>query len=163
MVLSFKEGVDKNKDLYHILSNVKGIGPSISKNIANLYGFQKNYKTGALNSQLAAALETTLATLPIPMSNYYNDFIKKTLSAIKQSGSYRGQRLLQALPARGQRTKSNARTQKQKKPSSSQAQRTAFTRKKPRRQTSFSNRSHTFQTSTKYKALSKKRSSTRLI
>lgn len=163
MTLSFKEGADKNKDISRVLSEVKGLGHSISRNIVNVYGFQKNYKTGLLNSQLASALENTLSTLPVPTSNYYNDYIKKTLSHIKQSGSYRGQRLLQALPARGQRTKSNARTQKQKKPSSSQAQRTAFTRKKPRRQNSFANRNQSLQISAKFKPLFKKRSSSRLI
>ncbi len=163
MSLSFKEGVNKNKDIYRAISSVKGLGYSVSKNVANSYGFQKNYKVGSLNSQLSGFLETTLSTLPTPTSNYYNDFIKKTLSNIKQSGSYRGQRLLQALPARGQRTKSNARTQKQKKPSSSQAQRTAFTRKKSRRQNSFSSKNQSSQLSSKFKTSFKKRSFSRLI
>jgi small subunit ribosomal protein S13 len=127
-----KENLNPKKSLQMSLTGTKGLGVSIVNNICTAQGFQTTFKTGQLNSQMKTSLEKILLTVPTPTENRYSDFLKKTLTDLKQSGSYRGQRIAQALPVRGQRTKSNARTQKQKKPSSGQAQRTAFSKKKTR-------------------------------
>lgn len=132
MIFSSRKNLNDNQSMWYAFSDIKGLSLATTSYVCTKRGIQKNFKLGYLGSQLKSSLEVDLMKLPIPTENFYVDHIRKSILTIKQSGSYKGQRLSQALPVRGQRTKSNARTQKKKRPLSAQSLRTAFHKKKPR-------------------------------
>ena len=97
----------------YALTNIKGIGMSLSKKILGELKLEKNKRISELTSDEIAKIAGKIEEYPTE-----GDLIRKVRSNISRLttiGSYRGLRHTRGLPVRGQRTRSNARTKRGKR------------------------------------------------
>nr|AKQ03488.1 30S ribosomal protein S13, small subunit ribosomal protein S13 [uncultured Microgenomates bacterium Rifle_16ft_4_minimus_38077] len=97
----------------YALTNIKGIGMSLSKKILGELKLEKDKRISELTSDEIAKIAGKIEEYPTE-----GDLIRKVRSNISRLttiGSYRGLRHTRGLPVRGQRTRSNARTKRGKR------------------------------------------------
>ena len=97
----------------YALTNIKGIGMSLSKKILGELKLEKDKRISELTSDEIAKIAGKIEEYPTE-----GDLIRKVRSNISRLttiGSYRGLRHARGLPVRGQRTRSNARTKRGKR------------------------------------------------
>lgn len=102
-----------NLRVIYALTQIKGIGWSLSKNIVDdlkidLTKRVKDLTSGDI-SKIVSELEKHVIEGELARQNTEN------IRRLKQTGNYRGIRHTRGLPSRGQRTKSNARTKRGKR------------------------------------------------
>ena len=125
-----RKDVDGNKTIEHALTDIKGVGLSLSRSICLALGFDLNQKIGYMADddikKIEVALEDPLAfDIPEWMLNRRRDYttgetvhlmesdldmrLRDDLNRMKKTRSYKGRRHEVGLPVRGQRTKSTFR------------------------------------------------------
>ena len=102
-----------NWKLDYALTQIKGIGWSLSEKIINSLSLEPNKRLSELSpdelSKVAAKLEENLVEGELIRQ------VKSNIQRIRTIGSYRGIRHSRSLPVRGQRTRRNARTKRGKR------------------------------------------------
>ena len=125
-----RKDVDGNKTVEYALTDIKGVGLSLSRSICLALGFDLNQKIGYMADddikKIEVALEDPLASdIPEWMLNRRRDYttgetvhlmesdldmrLRDDLNRMKKTRSYKGRRHESGLPVRGQRTKSTFR------------------------------------------------------
>lgn len=125
-----RKDVDGNKTFEYALTDIKGIGLSLSRSIGLILGFDLNAKIGYISDEDVLKIEEILEDpqkfgIPVWMLNRRNDFetgenihliesdldmmLRDDLNRMKKTRSYKGKRHEVGLPVRGQRTKSTFR------------------------------------------------------
>lgn len=97
----------------YALTNIKGVGWSMSQKILAILKLDTKKRVSDLTSEDIAHIQNELEK--IPFEGELLRQVKNNLNRLHAIGSYRGIRHSRGLPARGQRTKSNARTKRGKR------------------------------------------------
>lgn len=97
----------------YALTNIKGIGPSLSKKILTGLNLALDKRVSELTSDEVAKIAGEIEAYPT--EGELARLVRKNTSRLTTIGSYRGLRHSRGLPARGQRTRSNARTKRGKR------------------------------------------------
>lgn len=97
----------------YALTNIKGIGMSLSKKILDELKLEKDKRISELTSDEIAKIAGKIEKYPTEGELARN--VRSNISRLSTIGSYRGLRHTRGLPVRGQRTKSNARTKRGKR------------------------------------------------
>lgn len=108
-------GVDLNDDwkVDYALTNIKGIGWTLSEQILDRAGIKKDTLLKDLNKDDIAKLASLIEEHPVEGDLLRQ--VRSNVQRLKTIGSYRGVRHNRGLPVRGQRTKTNARTKRGKR------------------------------------------------
>ena len=125
-----RKDVDGNKTFEYALTDIKGIGLSLSRTIGLTLGFDLNAKIGYIKDEDVLKIEELLENpqkfgIPDWMLNRRNDYttgetthliesdldmtLRDDLNRMKKTRSYEGRRHELGLPVRGQRTKATFR------------------------------------------------------
>lgn len=125
-----RKDVDGNKTFEYALTDIKGIGLSLSRTIGLTLGFDLNAKIGYIKDEDVLKIEELLENpqkfgIPDWMLNRRNDYttgetthliesdldmtLRDDLNRMKKTRSYKGRRHELGLPVRGQRTKATFR------------------------------------------------------
>jgi len=97
----------------YALTNIKGIGWSLSKNILQDLKMDGTKRMSELSSDEIAKLASKIEKYPIEGELLKQ--VRTNITRLKTINSYRGIRHQRNLPARGQRTRTNARTKRGKR------------------------------------------------
>lgn len=92
------------------LTAIYGIGRKNVQGILKETKIDPSKRIKDLTSEEVARLQKTIDKLPT--EGKLKSMISENIKQLKVTGSYRGMRHTQGLPARGQRTRSNARTKR---------------------------------------------------
>ncbi len=108
-------GIDlqENWKVDYALTNIKGLGWTLSKKILENSGIGDKKRVSELSSD-----EISKITAELEKYKIEGDLIREVRENIQRLqviGSYRGMRHTKGLPARGQRTRTNARTKRGKR------------------------------------------------
>ena len=108
-------GVDlpRNKKIEYALTYIHGIGPSISSNILDKVGIDKNIRVNELNDEQIILIRNEISNYDV--EGELRSVVGRNIKRLMDIGTYRGMRHKKGLPARGQNTKNNSRTKKGKK------------------------------------------------
>ena len=108
-------GVDlpRNKKIEYALTYIHGIGPSISSNILDKVGIDKNIRVNELNDQQIILIRNEISNYDV--EGELRSVVGRNVKRLMDIGTYRGTRHKKGLPSRGQNTKNNSRTRKGKK------------------------------------------------
>ncbi|MDR1820562.1 MAG: 30S ribosomal protein S13 [Methanobrevibacter sp.] len=125
-----RKDVGGNKTIKHGLTDIKGVGLSLSRTIGIVLGFDLDSKIGYISDEDILKIEDILKdpkkfNIPDWMLNRREDYItgetvhliesdldmslRDDLNRMKKTRSYKGRRHEVGLPVRGQRTKSTFR------------------------------------------------------
>ena len=125
-----RKDVDGNKKIEQALTEIKGVGLSLSRSICLILGLNTEEKIGYTSEEEIAQIEELLENpqkfnVPEWMLNRRNDYttgedlhliesdldmtLRDDLNRMKKTRSYKGRRHEVGLPVRGQRTKSTFR------------------------------------------------------
>ena len=125
-----RKDVDGNKTIEHALTDIKGVGLSLSRSLALAMGFDLNQKIGYISDEDVLKIEEALEdpqkyNIPKWMLNRQRDYatgetthliesdlvmtLRDDLNRMRKTRSYKGRRHEVGLPVRGQRTKSTFR------------------------------------------------------
>ena len=125
-----RKDVDGNKTVEYALTDIKGVGLSLSRSICLLLGFDLNQKIGYMPDEEVKKIEDILEDplnydIPEWMLNRRRDYstgktthliesdldmtLRDDLNRMKKTRSYKGRRHEVGLPVRGQRTKATFR------------------------------------------------------
>lgn len=125
-----RKDVDGNKTIQHALTDIKGVGLSLSSSMTLTLGLNSNDKIGYINDEDVLKIEDILENpkkfgIPEWMLNRRNDYetgetshliesdldmsLRDDLNRMRKTRSYKGRRHETGLPVRGQRTKSTFR------------------------------------------------------
>ena len=125
-----RKDVDGNKTFEYALTDIKGIGLSLSRSIGLILGFDLKEKIGYIADEDVLKIEEILEdprkfNIPDWMLNRRNDYatgetthliesdldmtLRDDLNRMRKTRSYKGRRHEVGLPVRGQRTKSTFR------------------------------------------------------
>ena len=108
-------GVDlpRNKKIEYALTYIHGIGPSISSNILDKVGIDKNIRVNELNDKDIILIRNEISNYDV--EGALRSIVGRNVKRLMDIGTYRGSRHKKGLPSRGQNTKNNSRTKKGKK------------------------------------------------
>ena len=108
-------GVDlpRNKKIEYALTYIHGIGPSISSNILDKVGIDKNIRVNELNDEQIILIRNEISNYDV--EGELRSVVGRNVKRLMDIGTYRGTRHKKGLPSRGQNTKNNSRTRKGKK------------------------------------------------
>jgi len=108
-------GVDlpRNKKIEYALTYIHGIGPSISSNILDKVGIDKNIRVNELNDEQIILIRNEISNYDV--EGELRSIVGRNVKRLMDIGTYRGARHKKGLPSRGQNTKNNSRTRKGKK------------------------------------------------
>ena len=125
-----RKDVDGNKTIQHALTDIKGVGVSLSRSMCLTLGLDLNSKIGYIADEDVLKIEEILENpqkfdIPDWMLNRREDYetgdnihliesdldmtLRDDLNRMKKTRSYKGRRHEVGLPVRGQRTKSTFR------------------------------------------------------
>jgi small subunit ribosomal protein S13 len=125
-----RKDVDGNKKIEYALTDIKGVGLSLSRSLAIAMGFDLDKKIGYISDEEIVKIEEALKdpqryNIPKWMLNRQDDYVtgetthliesdldmmlRDDLNRMKKTRSYKGRRHEVGLPVRGQRTKSTFR------------------------------------------------------
>lgn len=97
----------------YALTKIKGIGWARSEEVLNAVGMDKLKRVKDVTTD-----ELNKITAELDKYTIEGDLmreVRQNIARLRETGTYRGTRHRQGLPARGQRTKSNARTKRGKR------------------------------------------------
>jgi small subunit ribosomal protein S13 len=97
----------------YALTNIKGIGASLSKIILDELKLDREKKVSELTHDEIAKIAGKIGEYPTEGELVRK--VRSNISRLTAIGSYRGIRHTRGLPVRGQRTRSNARTKRGKR------------------------------------------------
>ena len=108
-------GVDlpRNKKIEYALTYIHGIGQSISSDILDKVGIDKNIRVHELNDQQIILIRNEVSNYDV--EGELRSIVGRNVKRLMDIGTYRGLRHKKGLPSRGQNTKNNSRTRKGKK------------------------------------------------
>ena len=108
-------GVDlpRNKKIEYALTYIHGIGSSISSNILDKVGIDKNIRVNELNDEQIILIRNEISNYDV--EGELRSIVGRNVKRLMDIGTYRGTRHKKGLPSRGQNTKNNSRTRKGKK------------------------------------------------
>jgi small subunit ribosomal protein S13 len=108
-------GVDipEHRRLENALTSIYGIGPYQSNQVISQAQLKPDIRAKSLTNEQIATLQKIINQLKV--EGELKKEVSQNITRLKATGSYRGQRHSQKLPARGQRTKTNARTKRGKR------------------------------------------------
>ena len=108
-------GIDlpRNKKIEYALTYIHGIGPSISSNILDKVGIDKNIRVNELNDEQIILIRNEISNYDV--EGELRSIVGRNVKRLMDIGTYRGTRHKKGLPSRGQNTKNNSRTRKGKK------------------------------------------------
>ena len=108
-------GVDlpRNKKIEYALTYIHGIGPSISSNILDKVGIDKNIRVNELNDEQIILIRNEISNYDV--EGELRSSIGRNIKRLIDIGTYKGTRHKNGLPVNGQNTKNNARTRKGRK------------------------------------------------
>ncbi len=108
-------GIDlpRNKKIEYALTYIHGIGPSISSNILDKVGIDKNIRVNELNDEQIILIRNEISNYDV--EGELRSVVGRNVKRLMDIGTYRGTRHKKGLPSRGQNTKNNSRTRKGKK------------------------------------------------
>ena len=108
-------GVDLNDNwkIDYALTNIKGVGWTLSRQILEETGIASDKKVKDLATEEVSQITAVLDKYPVEGDLVRS--VRSDISRLKTIGAYRGIRHNRGLPARGQRTRSNARTKRGKR------------------------------------------------
>ena len=108
-------GVDlpRNKKIEYALTYIHGIGQSISSDILDKVGIDKNIRVHELNDQQIILIRNEVSNYDV--EGELRSVVGRNVKRLMDIGTYRGLRHKKGLPSRGQNTKNNSRTRKGKK------------------------------------------------
>ena len=108
-------GVDlpRNKKIEYALTYSHGIGHSISNNILDKVGIDKNIRVNELNDEQIILIRNEISNYDV--EGELRSVVGRNVKRLMDIGTYRGIRHKKGLPSRGQNTKNNSRTRKGKK------------------------------------------------
>jgi len=109
-------GVDipDNKRLEIALTYIFGVGRTLSNQIIEKLGLNKNMRARELNAEQVAQLNAIL-TSEYVVEGDLRRLVQNNIKRLVGIHCYRGMRHRLGLPVRGQRTRTNARTRKGKR------------------------------------------------
>jgi small subunit ribosomal protein S13 len=97
----------------YALTNISGIGWSLSKKILKDLKIDNSKRVSDLSTKEVTSIASSLEV--IPTEGELARQVKGNVSRLRQISTYRGIRHMKGLPVRGQRTKTNARTKRGKR------------------------------------------------
>ena len=97
----------------YALTNIKGIGWSLSNDCLDAVKIKKTKRISDLSTGEISKIAKQLENYPI--EGDLTRQVRENLTRLKQTNTYRGVRHSRSLPVRGQRTKTNARTKRGKR------------------------------------------------
>ncbi len=108
-------GVDLNDNwnVDYALTNIKGIGWSMSEKILKEAGIPKDIVLKDIDKDDLAKLTAIIEKYPVEGDLLRQ--VRANIQRLRNVGAYRGVRHNRGLPVRGQRTKTNARTKRGKR------------------------------------------------
>ena len=108
-------GVELNDNLRidYALTQIKGIGWSLSKNLLERLKIDESKRVSELTSEELANIASKVGEQTI--EGELSRVVRGNISRLQSIGSYRGLRHSRGLPVRGQRTRTNARTKRGKR------------------------------------------------
>jgi len=108
-------GVDlpRNKKIEYALTYIHGIGPSVSSDILDKVGIDKNIRVNELNDEQIILIRNEISNYDV--EGELRSIVGRNVKRLMDIGTYRGTRHKKGLPSRGQNTKNNSRTRKGKK------------------------------------------------
>jgi small subunit ribosomal protein S13 len=106
--------VPDNKRLEIALTYIYGIGLTLSNQVIERLGLNKNMRARELNAEQIAQLNAILTTEYI-VEGDLRRLVQNNIKRLIGIHCYRGMRHRLGLPVRGQRTRTNARTRKGKR------------------------------------------------
>jgi small subunit ribosomal protein S13 len=109
-------GIDipPKKRLEVALTYLYGVGPTLSNQIIEKLGFNKNMRAGELTEEQIGQLNAVL-TSEYVVEGDLRRMVQNNIKRLIGIHCYRGIRHRLGLPVRGQRTRTNARTRKGKR------------------------------------------------
>ena len=102
-----------NWKVNYALTNIKGIGWSLSEEILKTSGVGNTKRVKELSPQDLSKIASEIEKIVIEGEVVRR--VRGNIQRLQQIGSYRGIRHQRGLPSRGQRTKTNARTKRGKR------------------------------------------------
>lgn len=102
--------IPEEKRIEAALTYIYGIGPSNVGEVLKKAGVDPDKRARNLNDGEITKLQRAIEA--VPTEGTLRKIVSENIKRLKQTGSYRGLRHSQNLPARGQRTRSNARTKR---------------------------------------------------
>ena len=108
-------GIDlpRNKKIEYALTYIHGIGPSVSSNILDKVGIDKNIRVNELNDEQIILIRNEISKYDV--EGELRSIVGRNVKRLMDIGTYRGIRHKKGLPSRGQNTKNNSRTRKGKR------------------------------------------------
>jgi len=108
-------GIDlpRNKKIEYALTYIHGIGLSVSSNILDKVGIDKNIRVNELNDEQIILIRNEISNYDV--EGELRSIVGRNVKRLMDIGTYRGTRHKKGLPSRGQNTKNNSRTRKGKK------------------------------------------------
>ena len=108
-------GVDlpRNKKIEYALTYIHGIGPSVSSDILDKVGIDKNIRVNELNDEQIILIRNEISNYDV--EGELRSIVGRNIKRLMDIGTYRGTRHKKGLPSRVQNTKNNSRTRKGKK------------------------------------------------
>ena len=110
-------GIDipDNKRLEIALTYLYGVGRTLSNEIIEKLGLNKDMRARQLTEEQIAQLNAILSSSEYVVEGDLRRFIQNNIKRLVGIHCYRGMRHRLGLPVRGQRTRTNARTRKGKR------------------------------------------------
>jgi len=108
-------GIDlqDNWKIEYALTNIKGLGWTLSKKVIHDSGIDSKKRISELTSDEISKISAELEKYQI--EGDLIRVVRENIQRLQVIGSYRGMRHTRGLPARGQRTRTNARTKRGKR------------------------------------------------
>lgn len=108
-------GIDlqENWKVDYALTNIRGLGWTLSKKVLTDCGIDTKKRVSALTSDEVAKISNELEKYKIEGDLVRE--VRENIQRLQIIGSYRGIRHTRGLPVRGQRTRTNARTKRGKR------------------------------------------------
>ena len=108
-------GIDlpRNKKVEYALTYIHGIGLSVSNDILDKVGIDKNIRVNELNDEQIILIRNEISNYDV--EGELRSIVGRNVKRLMDIGTYRGTRHKKGLPSRGQNTKNNSRTRKGKK------------------------------------------------
>lgn len=114
MTFIFDTELVENKQIYHSLTQIYGLGKKQSSFICRKLGFSKNLKVKDLSKDQITELLKLIDVLNLTLASDLKKLKFLSIKNLISIKSYRGFRRNQGLPLRGQRTHTNSKTARKK-------------------------------------------------
>jgi small subunit ribosomal protein S13 len=115
MLYLLETKLSENKPVFFALTQVYGIGNTISCQICKKLGFSLNLKVKDLTQEQTVEILKLVDSLNLVLNNELKKLKSLSIRSLISIKSYRGLRRVRGLPVRGQRTHTNAKSARKNK------------------------------------------------